>query len=149
MPPPGGFEPIKYKRHLPFRGPSSAVILAGIFGVSAYGFYRLGLGNLERRSVSLFILLARFSPILYFACFISSSAFPTFCFILSILAPLFSTSAPVRPPFLRLAWDLFSIPTSVTRSSQVLPQLQTLTTSTLAFRNHRYCDNFYIECHNR
>ncbi|PAV21346.1 nadh dehydrogenase 1 alpha subcomplex subunit 13 [Pyrrhoderma noxium] len=51
MPPPGGFEPIKYKRHLPFRGPSSAVILAGIFGVSAYGFYRLGLGNLERREL--------------------------------------------------------------------------------------------------
>jgi hypothetical protein len=49
MPPVGGFEAIKYKRNLPFRGPGSLVILGGVTGICAYGFYRLGKGNLERR----------------------------------------------------------------------------------------------------
>ena len=49
MPPPGGFESIRYKRNLPFRGPSSLAIVLGVFGISAFGFYRLGQGNLERR----------------------------------------------------------------------------------------------------
>jgi hypothetical protein len=49
MPPAGGFEAIKYKRNLPFRGPGSLVILGGVTGICAYGFYRLGKGNLERR----------------------------------------------------------------------------------------------------
>ncbi|KAG8744585.1 hypothetical protein FRC10_009921 [Ceratobasidium sp. 414] len=48
MPPPGGFAPIKYKRSLPFRGPSGAVVLAGVAAVCAYGFYKAGQGNLER-----------------------------------------------------------------------------------------------------
>ncbi|KAJ1308861.1 hypothetical protein OPQ81_004549 [Rhizoctonia solani] len=51
MPPPGGFEPIKYKRSLPFRGPSGAVLLGGIAAVCAYGFYKVGKGNLERREL--------------------------------------------------------------------------------------------------
>ncbi|TCD67569.1 hypothetical protein EIP91_012266 [Steccherinum ochraceum] len=51
MPPAGGFEAIKYKRNLPFRGPSGVVILGGVTAVCAYGFYRLGLGNLERREL--------------------------------------------------------------------------------------------------
>ena len=45
----GGFEALKYKRNLPFRGPGSLVILGGVTGICAYGFYRLGKGNLERR----------------------------------------------------------------------------------------------------
>ncbi|KAF8238956.1 hypothetical protein L208DRAFT_1374878 [Tricholoma matsutake] len=51
MPPQGGFEAIKYKRNLPFRGPGSLVILGGVTGICGYGFYRLGKGNLERREL--------------------------------------------------------------------------------------------------
>ena len=51
MPPPGGFEPVKYKRNLPLHGPSGLVILGGVTAVCAYGFYRLGKGNLEKRYV--------------------------------------------------------------------------------------------------
>jgi GRIM-19 protein len=56
MPPPGGFEQIKYKRNLPFRGPGGLVILAGVTTICAYGFYRLGLGNLEKRYFITFII---------------------------------------------------------------------------------------------
>ena len=49
MPPAGGFANVKYKRNLPFRGPSGLVILGGVTAVCAYGFYRVGLGNLEKR----------------------------------------------------------------------------------------------------
>lgn len=55
MPPVGGFEAIKYKRNLPFRGPGSLVILGGVTGICAYGFYRLGKGNLERRYEALLL----------------------------------------------------------------------------------------------
>ncbi|KAI0089055.1 GRIM-19 [Irpex rosettiformis] len=51
MPPAGGFPQIKYKRNLPFRGPSGIVILGGVTAVCAYGFYRVGLGNLEKREL--------------------------------------------------------------------------------------------------
>jgi hypothetical protein len=51
MPPPGGFEPVKYKRNIPMRGPGGLVILLGITAVCGYGFYRVGLGNLEKRQV--------------------------------------------------------------------------------------------------
>ncbi|OSD04623.1 B16.6 subunit of GRIM-19, NADH:ubiquinone oxidoreductase [Trametes coccinea BRFM310] len=51
MPPPGGFEAIKYKRNLPLRGPSGLVILGGVTAVCAYGFYRVGKGNLEKREL--------------------------------------------------------------------------------------------------
>ncbi|KAI0650523.1 GRIM-19 [Trametes meyenii] len=51
MPPPGGFEAIKYKRNLPFRGPSGLAILGGVTAVCAYGFYRVGKGNLEKREL--------------------------------------------------------------------------------------------------
>lgn len=53
MPPPGGFDAIKYKRNLPFRGPSGAVIFGAVTAICAYGFYRVGLGNLEKRYVEL------------------------------------------------------------------------------------------------
>lgn len=49
MPPPGGFEAVKYKRNLPFRGPSGLVILGAITALCSYGFYRVGKGNLEQR----------------------------------------------------------------------------------------------------
>ncbi|KAG6378617.1 hypothetical protein JVT61DRAFT_12885 [Boletus reticuloceps] len=49
MPPPGGFEAVRYKRNLPFRGPSGLAILGAVTAVCAYGFYRVGKGNLERR----------------------------------------------------------------------------------------------------
>ena len=49
MPPAGGFENVKYKRNLPFRGPGGLAILGGVTAICAYGFYRVGLGNLEKR----------------------------------------------------------------------------------------------------
>jgi hypothetical protein len=51
MPPAGGFDAVRYKRNLPFRGPGGLVILGGVTAVCAYGFYRLGKGNLEKRWV--------------------------------------------------------------------------------------------------
>ncbi|KAN0097562.1 hypothetical protein V8E55_002008 [Tylopilus felleus] len=54
MPPPGGFEAVRYKRNLPFRGPSGLAILGAVTAVCAYGFYRVGKGNLERRCVCCF-----------------------------------------------------------------------------------------------
>lgn len=51
MPPPGGFEAVKYKRNLPFRGPGGVVILGVVMAVCSYGFYQVGRGNLEKRYV--------------------------------------------------------------------------------------------------
>ncbi|KAJ3975247.1 GRIM-19 [Lentinula raphanica] len=51
MPPPGGFEAVKYKRNLPFRGPGALVILGGVAAISAFGFYRYGQGALEKREL--------------------------------------------------------------------------------------------------
>lgn len=51
MPPPGGFEAVKYKRNLPFRGPGALAILGGVAAISAFGFYRYGQGALEKRYV--------------------------------------------------------------------------------------------------
>lgn len=51
LPPKGGFEAIRYKRNLPTRGPGGAVIFAAVGAVCAFGFWRVGLGNLEKRSV--------------------------------------------------------------------------------------------------
>jgi hypothetical protein len=51
MPPAGGFEAIRYKRNLPLRGPSGLAILGGVTALCAYGFYRVGKGNIERRCV--------------------------------------------------------------------------------------------------
>ncbi|KAH6915100.1 GRIM-19 [Coprinopsis sp. MPI-PUGE-AT-0042] len=51
MPPAGGFEAVKYKRNLPTRGPGAYVILGGVTAICAYGFYRLGKGNLEKREL--------------------------------------------------------------------------------------------------
>src|SRR6266849_3480355 len=51
MPPAGGFESIRYKRNLPLRGPSGLAILGGVTVLCAYGFYRVGKGNIEKRCV--------------------------------------------------------------------------------------------------
>ncbi|EJU06356.1 GRIM-19 [Dacryopinax primogenitus] len=51
MPPTGGFEAIRYKRYLPYKGPSGAVIFGAFFLVSAYGLYRVGMGNREKREL--------------------------------------------------------------------------------------------------
>lgn len=51
MPPAGGFEAVRYKRNLPLRGPSGLAILGGVTALCAYGFYRVGLGNIEKRCV--------------------------------------------------------------------------------------------------
>jgi NADH dehydrogenase (ubiquinone) 1 alpha subcomplex subunit 13 len=49
MPPPGGYESIKYKRNLPVRGPGGALIFAATFVVCGLGFWRVGQANNERR----------------------------------------------------------------------------------------------------
>ena len=54
MPPSGGYETIRYKRNLPLRGPSGAILLAGVTAVCVYGFYRVGQGNLEKRLVEFY-----------------------------------------------------------------------------------------------
>ena len=54
MPPEGGFPAIKYKRNLPFRGPSGVVILGAVTAICAFGFYRVAQGNLERRCANMF-----------------------------------------------------------------------------------------------
>jgi hypothetical protein len=51
MPPAGGFEAVRYKRNLPLRGPSGLAILSGVTALCAYGFYRVGKGNIEKRCV--------------------------------------------------------------------------------------------------
>ncbi|KAJ7228342.1 GRIM-19, partial [Mycena pura] len=51
LPPAGGFEALKYKRNLPLRGPGALVILGGVTALCSFGFYRLGLGNIERREL--------------------------------------------------------------------------------------------------
>lgn len=49
--PQGGYEPIRYKRNLPARGPGGLAIFGGVIAVCAYGFWRLGQGNYEQRYV--------------------------------------------------------------------------------------------------
>jgi NADH dehydrogenase (ubiquinone) 1 alpha subcomplex subunit 13 len=49
LPPAEGFPEVKYRRYLPKRGPSGLVILAGVTALSAFGFYKVFQGNLERR----------------------------------------------------------------------------------------------------
>ncbi|WFD26708.1 Vacuolar protein sorting-associated protein 41 [Malassezia nana] len=51
LPPQGGYAPIRYKRNLPVRGPSGVFLLFATVGVSVFGFWRLGQGNIERRYV--------------------------------------------------------------------------------------------------
>jgi hypothetical protein len=49
LPPSGGYAQVKYRRYLPKRGPSGAVIFAGITAICTYGFYQVARGNLEKK----------------------------------------------------------------------------------------------------
>ncbi|KZO98129.1 GRIM-19 protein [Calocera viscosa TUFC12733] len=51
MPPPGGFEPIRYKRYLPFKGPSGAVIFGIAMLISGFGIHGVGMANREKREL--------------------------------------------------------------------------------------------------
>ncbi|KAL1412556.1 hypothetical protein Q8F55_000302 [Vanrija albida] len=51
MPPPGGYETLKYKRNLPVRGPGGLALFGGCALICALGFWRLGEANLERREL--------------------------------------------------------------------------------------------------
>ncbi|WVQ84511.1 hypothetical protein IAT38_006665 [Cryptococcus sp. DSM 104549] len=51
MPPAGGYEPVKYKRNLPARGPSGLVLFAGMALICGIGWYRVGQGNAEKREL--------------------------------------------------------------------------------------------------
>lgn len=51
MPPAGGYESVRYKRNLPVRGPSGVMIFAGVMAISAFGFWRYGQGNIEKKQV--------------------------------------------------------------------------------------------------
>ncbi|KAI5828213.1 hypothetical protein K523DRAFT_321557 [Schizophyllum commune Tattone D] len=51
MPPPGGFEAVKYKRNLPNRGLPAWAVMTGISILSAYGWYRIVQGNWEMREI--------------------------------------------------------------------------------------------------
>ena len=47
LPPKGGFSPLDYKRNIPAKGPSGAVLLSGVTGMIFFGLY------LHRKSVHL------------------------------------------------------------------------------------------------
>uniref|UniRef100_A0A1B9FUC1 NADH dehydrogenase [ubiquinone] 1 alpha subcomplex subunit 13 n=1 Tax=Kwoniella bestiolae CBS 10118 TaxID=1296100 RepID=A0A1B9FUC1_9TREE len=51
MPPPGGYEAIKYKRNLPVRGVGGAVVFSTVAAICAFGFWRVGAGNVEKREL--------------------------------------------------------------------------------------------------
>ncbi|GAA5876763.1 hypothetical protein JCM5296_003268 [Sporobolomyces johnsonii] len=51
LPPAGGYNPIKYKRNLPTKGPSGAIVFSAVAAICAFGFWRVGLGNLEKREL--------------------------------------------------------------------------------------------------
>ncbi|KDN36141.1 GRIM-19 [Tilletiaria anomala UBC 951] len=51
LPPQGGYAPIRYKRNLPARGPGGIAIFGGVLAICAWGFYRVGQGNLEQREL--------------------------------------------------------------------------------------------------
>lgn len=51
LPPVGGYEPIKFKRNLPVKGPSGAVLFGGTFLLCSWGFYRYAQGNKELKEL--------------------------------------------------------------------------------------------------
>lgn len=50
-PPPGGFPSIRYARRVPNTGPTGVTIFVVSTVVMAYGFYRVAVGNHERRAL--------------------------------------------------------------------------------------------------
>ncbi|KAF7237102.1 NADH dehydrogenase [ubiquinone] 1 alpha subcomplex subunit 13 [Varanus komodoensis] len=59
MPPPGGYGPIDYKRHLPRRGLSGYSLFAIGIGIMFYGYYSIAKWNRERRRLNIEDLEAR------------------------------------------------------------------------------------------
>ncbi|KAJ7308243.1 hypothetical protein JRQ81_008768 [Phrynocephalus forsythii] len=53
MPPPGGYGPIDYKRHMPRRGLSGYSLFAIGFGIFTYGWYSLAKWNRERKRLQI------------------------------------------------------------------------------------------------
>jgi NADH dehydrogenase (ubiquinone) 1 alpha subcomplex subunit 13 len=54
--PAGGFpQTITYKRNLPKRGPSGALLITAAFGLMTYGFIEFSKDNAERRLDSLMV----------------------------------------------------------------------------------------------
>ncbi|GAC74619.1 NADH:ubiquinone oxidoreductase, B16.6 subunit [Moesziomyces antarcticus T-34] len=51
LPPSGGYQPIRYKRNLPGKNLSGLTIFGGVIAICAYGFYKVGQGNLEQREL--------------------------------------------------------------------------------------------------
>ncbi|EST06111.2 GRIM-19 [Kalmanozyma brasiliensis GHG001] len=51
LPPSGGYQPIRYKRNLPGKNLSGLTIFGSVIAICAYGFYKVGLGNLEQREL--------------------------------------------------------------------------------------------------
>lgn len=58
-PPPGGFPAIRYARRVPSTGPTGFTLFAVGGIVMAYGFYRVGQGNIARREETKELLQAR------------------------------------------------------------------------------------------
>ncbi|WFD41170.1 uncharacterized protein MJAP1_004165 [Malassezia japonica] len=52
LPPRGGFAPIRYKRNIPTKGPSGVALLSAVAGLTAFGFYRVGQNNIEKRELA-------------------------------------------------------------------------------------------------
>merc|ERR1719199_799219 len=48
-PRPGGFPPVRYRRDLAPRGPSGMTLFMGGAVIMAYGMYKIGQGNIQRR----------------------------------------------------------------------------------------------------
>ncbi|KAE8225189.1 hypothetical protein CF319_g2033 [Tilletia indica] len=51
LPPQGGYQPVRYKRNLPTRGPGGIAIFGSIIAICGYGFYQVGRSNVEAREL--------------------------------------------------------------------------------------------------
>ncbi|PSC75101.1 NADH dehydrogenase [ubiquinone] 1 alpha subcomplex subunit 13-B isoform B [Micractinium conductrix] len=58
-PPPGGFPSFRYARRVPSTGPSGITLFAAGAAVMAFGFYKVGQSNRERRAQKAANLAAR------------------------------------------------------------------------------------------
>ncbi|RUS29473.1 GRIM-19 [Jimgerdemannia flammicorona] len=51
LPPLGGYPEVHYRRNIPKRGPSGAVIIGGVVAVCTFGWWRIVLGKVEKREL--------------------------------------------------------------------------------------------------
>ncbi|KAK3283167.1 hypothetical protein CYMTET_9123 [Cymbomonas tetramitiformis] len=51
MPPPGGFPQVRFARRIPSTGPAGTTLFTLGALVMGYGFYKVGMGNRERRTL--------------------------------------------------------------------------------------------------